>query len=400
MKNKESKNNAIEENIEDIYESYPIDDDWEYILEETLDSGIHGLDMAYFCDKRVGKLVEPFKKAIYFMKAHTTLTEEQILDRINRTIQYVELKDGYKDNPNGIGYVDGIFNILSVNVKILEREPDEVDEFLRHEMTHMLGNILKRTFLRKEPILISGYSKENIFAKNAEKVKKINKSFNEASVEMFLYQDNSYKEHKIFGEIPIHTNQDFNEGYYCVNSNLIHQMILARGIEEQEFFEGLYNDNKAQKNVRKFSKRLFRKISENMDKITDDIDTYYDADDRIYDREQTGEKDPFLQDEKQKSNASKDFKRRVSELERIMVDKLLLPRLRKVSKNEKQILLDKYFQFIIFEKEYFKQKTGYQMIEKARKEGDSWFKHVDVEPLTRYNQRDDRIEEYNKDRAE
>ena len=97
-------------------------DDLEDIeIDDELNSGIMCLDRAYRFDKRVKGLVEPFKRAINFMKEHTDLSEVEIIYRIDSNIMDVELKDGYKENPVGVGYVNPAMRLFSVNTNVLEK---------------------------------------------------------------------------------------------------------------------------------------------------------------------------------------------------------------------------------------------------------------------------------------
>ena len=354
-------------------------DDLEDIeIDDELNSGIMCLDRAYRFDKRVKGLVEPFKRAINFMKEHTDLSEVEIIYRIDSNIMDVELKDGYKENPVGVGYVNPAMRLFSVNTNVLEKDPESIYTFMLHEMTHMIGNTFVPRFLIGKPISVSGYSRERIYDENSEKE---NEAFNEAAVEMFISQNRDYREKKIFDEIPINSNQDFNEGLYCANSNIIHQMLLASGIDLDTFFKGLYDYKTSKSVIKKFPRKLFKKVSRNMDDIFNDINRYFDTDDEILRLEEEGSSGPFEELEKKKDDSKADFISKVSENERLIIDKVLLPRLRRIPISERQAFLDKYYQFLICEKDYFKQVTGYKMITKLSSRDDDIFKHYDVEPL-------------------
>ena len=94
-------------------------------------------------------LVPIFEQVIDYFKKHTNLTEEEIKNRINTSIMEIELKDGYENNPNGVGYVDDMFHILSINQRVLEESPQYIYEFLRHEMTHMMGRKTSQAIFSK-----------------------------------------------------------------------------------------------------------------------------------------------------------------------------------------------------------------------------------------------------------
>ena len=104
-----------------------------------LNTGITALDTTYFFDKRVVQLINVFDKAIAYVEAHTDLTKDEIQNCINQCILQIEFKEEYQENPNGIGYVDHIFRILSININILEENPEYIYEFIKHEITHMIG---------------------------------------------------------------------------------------------------------------------------------------------------------------------------------------------------------------------------------------------------------------------
>ena len=354
-------------NFDDIYEDFGSED---------LNSGIRGLDMSYVFDKRVEKLVEPINKAMAYIKEHTDLSEEEILERVNDNIFRVELVDDYEDNPIGVGYVDGIFKMLSLRADELERDPETIYRFILHEMTHMMGNRFQKKLFKKNPILVSGYSRENIFDENPTKT---NVSFNEAAVEMFIEQGHEYRQEMVFGEIPINTNQDFNEGLYCVNSNIIHQMLLASGMDEQEFYEGLYDYNASKRNIRKFPRKVFKQLSSNMDDTTQALNDYFDADFEIYLAEKEGKEIDPEKEKKKMADGKASFIAKVSENERLIIDKILKPRLSRIPIDDRQAFLDNYYQFMICEQEYFRQATGYKAVEPVKKEANPIFTHYDVD---------------------
>lgn len=345
---------------------------------KELNTGIAAIDSTYFFDKRAELLVDIFNKAIEYVKKHTNLTEEQIKVRINNCIRQIEFKEEYPDNPNGVGYVDTMLFILSMNVNVLEKSPQYIYEFIRHEIMHMVGSkIVKPSF--KRSLIISGYSRENAFEL---KKKKENEYFNESAVEMFVAQDEEYRQEKVL-DYTINTNQDLNSGIYCLNSNLIHQMLIAKGIDDQEFFEGLYDYKKSKQVIRKFKRSIFKKLSSNMDNIYEEINEYYDIDDEIYaikqEDELTDVSEQLGKMDKHKSN----LESIISQSERMIIDKILLPRLKKLSSIAQQQLLEQYDKFIISEREYFQSRTNYRVVTVKTKSSHPWFKHIDVKSLQR-----------------
>lgn len=369
---------------------------WEEEYDE-LDTGIRAIDRTYFFDKRVEELTDAFNKAIAYIEEHTDLTEDEIKNCINENIWEIELKEGYPENPNGIGYVDNIFNILSVNINILKEEPEYIEKFIRHEMTHMIGRALINPFLKRHPIIISGYSRENTFDVEKE-CKKENEYFNEATVEMFIAQDEEYREEKVL-DYTINTNQDLNGGLYCLNSNLIHQMLIARGGDEQEFFKGLYDYKTSKKMIGKFKKSVFKKLSSNMDSISRELLDYDEIENEAYELKEENPEADVSQQEKQMDEHKQKLESIVSSSERMIIDKILLPRLRRLSSSERQAVLSKYDKFIISEREYFKEKTNYKAITLSKKQKSTWLQHVDVEPLNMKSMlRDKTLNTKNKDK--
>ena len=158
-------------------------------------------------------------------------------------------------------------------------------------------------------------------------------------------------------------------------------MLIAKGIEEQEFFKGLYDYKKSKQIIGKFKKSSFKKLSSNMDSIHEEFNSYYDIEDEIY-RLQEGN---ITVDVSEQVNQMQEYKSKlesiVSSSERMIIDKILLPRLKKMPSSEQQQLLSEYYKFIISEKEYFKSKTNYRAITLSKKQKSLWLQHVDVEPL-------------------
>lgn len=230
--------------------------------------------------------------------------------------------------------------------------------------------------LLKKPLLISGYETETVFE---EESKTYNEYFNESAVEMFVAQDEEYREEKVLN-YKINTNQDLNEGIYCLNSNLIHQMLIARGISEEEFYKGLYNYKISKQIMGKFKKGTFKKLSSNMDTIFEELKNYYNIEDKIYKIEESNNSADTSQLKNEMNKHKSKLENTVSSSERMIIDKILLPRLKRVPLNEKQKLLDEYYKFIISEREYFKSKTNYQVFTVPKKK--KWLPHIDVEPLS------------------
>lgn len=386
----ENLNNEYEkeyqEYLERIQEENREEEDY-----SKLNTGITAIDETYFLDKRVESLINVFNGAIAYIKSHTDLTEDEIKHRINKCILQIEFEEEYPENPNGIGYVDNIFRILSININILKEDPEVIYEFIKHEMTHMIGlNIIKPLF--KKPVMISGYTRESAFDLEG---KEENEYFNEATVEMFIVQDKEYREEKIL-DYTISTNQDLNGDIYWLNSNLIHQMLIAQGIKELEFFRGLYDYKKSKQIIGKFKKGTFQKLSLNMDSIFEELIMYDDMEDEI-DRLQGENSLDVSNQVNQMSKHKSKLESIISSSERMIIDKILLPRLKKVKSAEKQQILSEYYNFIISEKGYFKLKTNYRAITLPKESKSPWLQHVDVEQLSKKGELNKDIEKQDKE---
>lgn len=341
---------AIKEYEQRLLEEDEYDDEF-----RDLNSGIYALDRTFTWDKNVEGLVDIFYRAISFIESHTELTQDEIINLINSKINEVELVNGYEENPEGVGYVDNIFGVLSINENILREDNETVYEFITHEIVHMLSGIKVKRFWQNRPIIISGYSKEDTFDFESETVKSENRFFNEAVVEMFVYQDEEFRKEQLYG-YTVYTNQDLNGGLYCINSNIIRQMMIARGIGKDTLFKGLYDIKTASRVEKKFNKESFSQLSRNMDNISNKILEYWQLKNSEEDGMENQELDKKIETKRQ------EILRQIQESERIVIDKILMPRLKRLHPEEREALLEEYEKFIVCEGEYFRRRTGYKAI--------------------------------------
>lgn len=332
---------------------------------DSLFCEFRAIEMYFIEDTRALKLIKPFRKAVDYIESHSRLKREEILQRVNNIIHYIEIVKEYKEEPNGVGFVDGLMGGLSLREDVLDDE-EFLYKFLRHEMTHMMGERYVKRILCKNPIKISGYSVEDVFTKK-EEVPKENEYFNESTVEMFVAQDNEYRKIDVLG-YEIYTNQNNDDGLYTINSNLIRQMIIAKGIAEEKLFNGLFDYNFSKDIIKRINKGNifgpFKSISKNMDGIFKGVIDVYDK----IDNNEDGSKEQERLDEK------------IHQTERIIIDKLLCPTIKKMDETERQQLLARYYPFIISEKEYFISKTNFRP-RLTSGESAHTFEHIDVPPL-------------------
>ena len=193
-----------------------------------------------------------------------------------------------------------------------------------------------------------------------------NVQFNEACVEIFSNQYEKFEQYE--GEIAqIYTN--IKSGYFY-NANLVRQMLLAKGIPEKEMFEGLFNYRKANGLIGKFNKKTFRKISKGMDEIFELLnkknDTWNELDDKI---EELDIPDEILKEAIEENPELRKFKsdilryrnitkNKISEMEELIIDKILIPSLQGMNEDKKQNILKEYAKFVMLSMEYLQEKTG------------------------------------------
>lgn len=337
----------------------------EYLYDSEFDqllTEFNAINIEFSRDKRVLKLIMPLRAAIDYISSHSNISKEDIIEKVNEIISYIDIVKEYKDNPNGIGYVDGFMFGLSLKEDVIDDEL-LLYEFLRHELTHIMGETYINKILKKFPYKVSGYTIEDVFSEDEIPYKE-NEYFNESAVEMFVAQDDEFRVINALG-IDIYTNQYDDGGLYSINGNLIRQILLARGVSEEDLFCGLFDYDDAKRVIgrldRSLFKRNFKKVSKNMDHIAEDILSITDVDE---------ERDLIER-----------IKSKIGETEKLIIDNFLCPSLRGLSEESRQEFLDKYYKFIMCERDYFVSKTNYRAMTVSRKTS-SVFEHIDVEPLT------------------
>ena len=335
---------------------YLYDSEYDQLLTE-----FNAINIEFSRDKRVLKLIMPLRAAIDYISSHSNIPKEDIIEKVNEIISYIDIVKEYKDNPNGIGYVDGFMFGLSLKEDVIDDEM-LLYEFLRHELTHIMGETYINKMFKKFPYKVSGYTLEDVFSEDETPYKE-NEYFNESAVEMFVAQDDEFRVINAFG-IDIYTNQYNDEGLYSINGNLIRQMLLARGVSEEDLFCGLFDYNDAKRVIgrldRSLFKRNFKRVSKNMDQIAEDILSITDVD--------------------EERDLVEGIKSKIGETEMLIIDNFLCPSLRGFSEESRQEVLDNYYKVIMCERDYFATKTNYRALTVSKKISPV-FEHIDVEPL-------------------
>ena len=335
---------------------YLYDSEYDQLLTE-----FNAINIEFSRDKRVLKLIMPLRAAIDYIASHSNIPKEDIIEKVNEIISYIDIVKEYKDNPNGIGYVDGFMFGLSLKEDVIDDEM-LLYEFLRHELTHIMGETYINKMFKKFPYKVSGYTLEDVFSEDETPYKE-NEYFNESAVEMFVAQDDEFRVINAFG-IDIYTNQYNDEGLYSINGNLLRQMLLARGVSEEDLFCGLFDYNDAKRVIgrldRSLFKRNFKRVSKNMDQIAEDILSITDVD--------------------EERDLVEGIKSKIGETEMLIIDNFLCPSLRGLSEESRQEVLDNYYKVIMCERDYFATKTNYRALTVSKKISPV-FEHIDVEPL-------------------
>ena len=335
---------------------YLYDSEYDQLLTE-----FNAINIEFSRDKRVLKLIMPLRAAIDYISSHSNIPKEDIIEKVNEIISYIDIVKEYKDNPNGIGYVDGFMFGLSLKEDVIDDEM-LLYEFLRHELTHIMGETYINKMFKKFPYKVSGYTLEDVFSEDETPYKE-NEYFNESAVEMFVVQDDEFRVINALG-IDIYTNQYDDGGLYSINGNLLRQMLLARSVSEEDLFCGLFDYNDAKRVIgrldRSLFKRNFKRVSKNMDQIAEDILSITDVD--------------------KERDLVEEIKSKIGETEMLIIDNFLCPSLRGLSEESRQEVLDNYYKVIMCERDYFATKTNYRALT-VSKEISPVFEHIDVEPL-------------------
>lgn len=388
-----------QEDIRELKEKY---------IAETL--SIPAMQSYYFQsdDKRIFDVVDVLKQVYDFFEKNTNIPREEIINTIENGLFSID----FENEENGrVAYYNPerkelVFTPSSIYDGYLKST-------LQHEFTHVLGT--KKT---EKNMMISGYSKypsleisnklekinNNPLIKFARKLfhKKesvsyqedgINREFTEACVDTFACQYDEYKEYKL-GNIQLYTNL---KSSYRYNANLIKQMLLARGIPQKEMFDGLFDYTKAKKLMKKFDRKVFKALSSGMDKNSELFNKHYDIDSDIDKRldelgvsNETSDEDfkkivesnADLKELLQNYNKTWDLmEQNISTMEKMIIDKILLPRLSKINEDKKQNFIAEYSKFLMLSKDYLQEKTGIKIIdENPINERDSFMQGLQVAP--------------------
>lgn len=349
------------------------------------------LKMSYemFGNKNIFNVADVIGRIYDFFEENTEFSREYIIEKIDESIFTVEIYKEFENNPYGCGFFDSDFGELAVKESQINKE--DFEKLLRHEITHVLGhdNIKKYSIsgyaIRPKFQDISNNNKINSILNWIKNKLKINETreqnvqFNEACVEMFAHKDQKLEQKnlkKIWGiDVDVYTN--FSKGsFYLFNANLVRQMIIANGVSENDLYKGLFNYKHAEKVIKKFKRKTFKKISVGMDEIYESLSALGNTD----------------VDSKEEKIAIEVCKESISKVEKTIIDEILLPKISKISNSEKDELLEKYYKFIIFSKDYFIEKTGFNLAPKdVHSETQNYKDKLHVEPAMKIHKGNETI---------
>lgn len=355
----------------------------EKYIAETL--SIPAMQEYYFLsnDKRIFDVVDVLKQVYDFFEENTNIPREEIIKTIEKGLFSVDIEN---DEEGRIAY-------YNPERKELVLTPSSIyDGYLKstlqHEFTHTLG-----TKKIGRNMIVSGYSKypSSEISNKLDKINNnpvirltrkllhkkeninyqvegINREFTEACVDTFACQYDKYEEYKL-GNIQLYTNL---KSVYRYNANIVKQMLLARGIPQKDMFEGLFDYKKAKKLMKKFNKKVFKTLSSGMDKNSELFDKHMDLRSDINKRidELGGLKNAPVEEIDKLKELSDDshkhwdsMEKNISAMERLIIDKILLPRMKRMNDEEKRNILTEYSKYLMLSRDYLQEKTGFKIMD-------------------------------------
>ena len=333
-------------------------------------------------DKTIFNVAEVLKQVYTFFEKNTDIPIEKIIETINDNIYSIDIIE--ETERNAIASYGAKTKTLTISPEVIYS--GKLKTTLQHEFTHLLGTKIMKNKT------ISGYDMSDS-PEMTYKLEKINKNpisrlirkifykeqdnnvqFNEACVEIFANQDEKFKEYEA-GNAKIYTN--ITSGYRY-NANLVRQMLLARGISEKEMFNGLFDYKKANKVIGKFNKKIFRELSDGMNEIFALVNKepymYNELDERV---DKLNIPNNISQDELNKiieeNSELKEIKsnilkcrdtqeKKIFVMEKLIIDKILVPRLQGMNEDEKRNILTEYSKYLMLSRDYLQEKTGFKIM--------------------------------------
>lgn len=299
------------------------------------------------------------RNAIKFISSNTKYKEEELYKIFNENVHNIQIVDNFKRyKVDGIAHMDAQTKTMRFRNDLFEHQLNVVNfqriqKIFIHEIIHALSDRKIKlglfTTLREtgyESVLMKTFSR-NAYIKN--------KAFNEALVETLASKGKPHQTRR-FMDYLIYSNLDVPS--YAIIANLANQMFIANGITEEVWIDGLFNKESCEKVLNSFEKNNFRKISKNMHEIFELSGIVGIGEIEFLEKQNIG-KNVDVKALQNYENAKKEAQERITNTERLIIDDILLPKLRGKTSEEKNILLKEYQKFIISERDYFERKVGY-----------------------------------------
>ncbi|MBE5806585.1 MAG: hypothetical protein E7313_07785 [Clostridiales bacterium] len=295
------------------------------------------------------------RNAIKFISINTKYNEEELYKILNENVHNIQIVNNFRrDKVNGIAHMDVRTKTMRFRNDLFEHKLNVLNfqKIVTHELIHALSNRKIKLGLFKtlcetgyEAVLMKTFSR-NAYIKN--------KAFNEALVETLASKGIPYQTRRFMG-YSIYSNLETPS--YAIISNLVNQMFIANEITNEEWIDGLFNKESCEKVLNSFEENNFRKISKNMHEIFELSSIVGMNEIVFFEKQNIGDKINVraLQDYE---NVKKEVKECIGNTERLIIDNILLPKLRGKTSEDKNVLLKKYQKFIISERDYFEKKVG------------------------------------------
>lgn len=276
------------------------------------------------------------------------ISVDETKESINKKLENVQYFVNESEDVIVPALVDQSTNTMKFGNRFFYDPTANKNEITVHELTHLMGfETLKPNPLKTR--YVCGY-------KTIDKIlwmhKVENAGFNEAATQMFASYNNEYYNDK-FLRYDIYTNQSEHQSIYKININLIHQMVIAKGLTDKDLFKGLFNYNDAKEFMGKYDKTTFTELSQLIDTIYDNAFKLSQTRNSLYNK---ADRDigKLIDDE---MHATVRIKIATQDAERKIMNKILVPELQNKTEEEKQAILAEYGKYVVSEKEHFNQIT-------------------------------------------
>lgn len=368
--------------------------------------GISAIEMAYASsgNEKFFELGEVMNEIFEFFENNTSFSIDTIKQIIGQNLIDVSIVEKFPDNPTGQGYYNSAFGEMAIRADQINS--DEIKFLIRHELTHVLGTQVvngvevsgySKKYGDDSIALISSNKKDGIFSRlNSVFARFFSKKskymqFNEACVEMFAVKDVPLQNKSMYDIWYINKglNTNLPEGsFYIFNSNFVREMMIASGVSESELFEGLFDYKSSEKVMKKMGGRTFKEIAYNMDKLYEELKGYNDVIEDIFDKyyEENMEGGvekifEYCTDEEigKRDTARDQVEKRMSLIEKMIIDKVLVKRLKKLDGEERKRVLEEFCGFIVCERDYFEKVTGFESKMNVENDEQGWIDRYRVD---------------------